>query len=868
MTTLRAYVDDKSLDLPLAQQNEALALIRDLKPIHEKLQAEEDAAAAVRVTQAKAQAEREAQERKARIREEKKQLKALDKQRIENLSEDDLAELGLSLGEAVADGAGPEVQAQLDRVTREWQRREKQQLIPTTDEEDLLTVLRRVKLPTRDDSGRGLQAELDLLRNEGVNFGTRQQLFDSKQGSLDRTAEKLRGEGFNQIQTPDDVIEFTKRALAGERILPQPVVDFARKQSTGEAQTHAPDDRLPHESQADTPDPFTAHGTLITGSRVTAAQAIQLAKRVRSLQSLVAQSDTGRERGMGEGELRDVAIPWLTLRRAEGRLINTQTGQSLPEIGHGVEAYVYEDASQGVVYKVYEIGKSDDRSIGIRLAIEEGMVGTDTGRPRDVIEKTWAINELGGTPTEIVGFTQDGEIVVKQPRGRRAQDTASAEPSPFDRAQAITKAHLQVVPSDVLPRIDMRSPLYYSHIAGQDVLLGDLHGKNFIGDTIGRGRINDLATHVLTEAELQKLPKLNAWIAERRSAARAQGSTDFARAWHGSPHRGIEKEGFKLQKIGTGEGMQAYGWGIYFADKREVSEWYKQRLEYDAAYNSTHPLLREMEVSGLYRANKYHVDELLENGEVEVLAERGGTVKLQELSEPLKEFLREYNAVSDTLGPQSFNDPHGFLSQLTRRREFLTDYPQVSERLKEMHKEHGPKEGQLYSADIPDTHELLDWSKPLSEHPAQVRAAAERAVKEADSLPLIDGSLPTANRQPLAADATGYDVYKRISDAYEVRIPHERKHAESQFPSSGSAQKAASQLLAAHGIPGLRYLDGNSIGPDKGTYNYVIWDEARLNNDIPAPSRCENPTRPNRAIADSRRRLYAQTRTYRARADA
>ena len=35
----------------------------------------------------------------------------------------------------------------------------------------------------------------------------------------------------------------------------------------------------------------------------------------------------------------------------------------------------------------------------------------------------------------------------------------------------------------------------------------------------------------------------------------------FQRVWHGTPHRGIETTGFKLNKIGSGEGAQAYGWG-------------------------------------------------------------------------------------------------------------------------------------------------------------------------------------------------------------------------------------------------------------------------------------------------------------------
>lgn len=46
--------------------------------------------------------------------------------------------------------------------------------------------------------------------------------------------------------------------------------------------------------------------------------------------------------------------------------------------------------------------------------------------------------------------------------------------------------------------------------------------------------------------------------------------------WHGTPHQGIEKTGFKLNKIGTGEGMQAYGWGIYFANQKERAESYRK----------------------------------------------------------------------------------------------------------------------------------------------------------------------------------------------------------------------------------------------------------------------------------------------------
>jgi len=802
VTTLRHYVDDKSIDLPLAQTNEALALIHDLKPIHDRLQKEEDAAAAARVELAKAQAEREAAERKARIREEKRAIKQDDKQKLENLSDDDLAELGLSLGEAVADGAGPEVQAQLNAVSREWQRREREGLTAITDEDDLLTVLRRIKLPTTDDSGRGLQGELDGLRKEGVNFGTRQQLFDSKQGSLDRTAERLRGEGFNQIQTPDDVIEFTKRALAGERILPQPVVDFARKETTATDQPAASHDRLPHDNSApDSPDPFTAHGSFITGSRVTAAQAIRIAARGRAARLHLTESDAGGAGEVGAGQLREYQKILPLVRDPSGGLVNIQTGRRLPQIGRGVEAYVYEDVEQGVVYKVYSEGTSSDRSIGMRVAIDgDGMAGLDTGQLPDIIEKTWAINELGGTPTEIVGFTQDGEIVVKQPRGN--------DEAQYERAQVLAKAHLQEIPADILPRIDMRSPLYYSYIAGQDVLLGDLHGKNFIGDTIGRGRINDLATHVLTAEELNKLPKLNVWIAERRNAARAQGSADFARAWHGSPHRGIEQEGFKLNKIGTGEGAQAYGWGIYFAGEREVSEHYRQKLggeRGEVKYKGEGVTPERIE----WLANNGSESERIVFGHLKEYPLESG--RRENLANRLEHQIVQLGSKWRELDDKGYLDNYLRNKTLKTGRAFEAVFNELT----------GKERGQLYSADIPEAHELLDWDKPFSEQPLKVQEALGNIL---DSLPPEMSWM----RDSFSKETTGQNIYGGIADIATELENYKNPDGEGVR----NSERAGSELLLKHGIPGLRYLAGNSRAAGEGSHNYVIWDESRLNKDI------------------------------------
>lgn len=58
----------------------------------------------------------------------------------------------------------------------------------------------------------------------------------------------------------------------------------------------------------------------------------------------------------------------------------------------------------------------------------------------------------------------------------------------------------------------------------------------------------------------------------------------YQSAYHGSPHDFVE---FLLEMIGTGEGAQVHGWGLYFAQNREVSQGYKERLTRKAGSRDT-----------------------------------------------------------------------------------------------------------------------------------------------------------------------------------------------------------------------------------------------------------------------------------------
>lgn len=62
--------------------------------------------------------------------------------------------------------------------------------------------------------------------------------------------------------------------------------------------------------------------------------------------------------------------------------------------------------------------------------------------------------------------------------------------------------------------------------------------------------------------------------AEEVAPEAAQSITQMIRAYHGSPY---DFDKFDLSKIGTGEGAQAYGHGLYFAEHPNVAEMYKRQ---------------------------------------------------------------------------------------------------------------------------------------------------------------------------------------------------------------------------------------------------------------------------------------------------
>ena len=173
-----------------------------------------------------------------------------------------------------------------------------------------------------------------------------------------------------------------------------------------------------------------------------------------------------------------------------------------------------------------------------------------------------------------------------------------------------------------------------------------------------------------------------------------QGATEAAMnlgpgaiAFHGSPHL-FEK--FALSKIGTGEGAQAYGHGLYFAENPAVAKSYAG------------PDFRTVLTGGLGEVGNARAEKAL----VEAAGDK--TSALTSLSRQLEILKR---------GGGTGNEAHIHATESAINQ---INKGNISVR----------QEKNLYKVDIPDTaiNKMLDWDKPLRQQPESVRKALQSLI--------------------------------------------------------------------------------------------------------------------------------------------
>jgi len=241
----------------------------------------------------------------------------------------------------------------------------------------------------------------------------------------------------------------------------------------------------------------------------------------------------------------------------------------------------------------------------------------------------------------------------------------------------------------------------------------------------------------------------------------SRGTVSPMVVYQGSPHK---FDRFDASKIGTGEGAQAYGHGIYTAENPGIAQGYADRLG-GGQFGST-------------SAAKGSIADRLS-----AMFDNDGS--------NFSKGSRDISTIAKNLAEKTKVDANGLVHhQFKDGSEWIGS---------ESGWDVANTEKYLYKVDLPDEQiaKMLDWDKPLSEQPwvmSRVKPMLEDSNISLERIPLLTGK-----------------------DLMSVDGPMAAWFGKNRTPSMFS------EGLRQEGIPGIKYLDATSRGAGTGTRNFVTF---------------------------------------------
>lgn len=263
----------------------------------------------------------------------------------------------------------------------------------------------------------------------------------------------------------------------------------------------------------------------------------------------------------------------------------------------------------------------------------------------------------------------------------------------------------------------------------------------------------------------------------------------YINVWHGSPH---DFNRFTTDKIGSGEGAQVYGRGLYFTDTKQIAEkQYRDRLSGGPRVSAT-----------------------IDGKNVEVPVGSAYTLAA-ELGFPAigkNKFPSQYPVTIAIL--ELVNNGGDLEAAIAFMNDQYSHWPKqvmddVEAKLREINPSIVTSPGKLYNVELaPKEEDFLLWDKPITEQSEKVQAA-----------------LAGLGFKPMSMTDKAFDVLGAILTPGGARGEWYGSGIYETIAEKLGSPKAASLALLDAGIRGNKYLDGNSRGLnlEKPGYNYVIF---------------------------------------------
>lgn len=271
----------------------------------------------------------------------------------------------------------------------------------------------------------------------------------------------------------------------------------------------------------------------------------------------------------------------------------------------------------------------------------------------------------------------------------------------------------------------------------------------------------------------------------------------YQSAWHGSPH---DFDTFDLGAIGTGEGNQAHGWGLYFAKKKSVSRNYQKVLS--KRLGTSNPKLFKVEIPD--EKTMLDEDKYFKEQNKDIINKIVSAVNDLEIDKR-KALLDHYKEHPAYPVNKEYEKILGKIQSINQDREYITDalvnnVSKIKEKIaREAAAEHGYNFDELKADNTFEMAKKLigEINEKLSalEKEKEVEGAKEK-IKEDKILESIGD---TFTKTPY----TGRDVYVALSKAF-------------------GGDKGASEFLNSTGVKGITY-DGYTDGRC-----YVVFDDKAI----------------------------------------
>jgi hypothetical protein len=275
-------------------------------------------------------------------------------------------------------------------------------------------------------------------------------------------------------------------------------------------------------------------------------------------------------------------------------------------------------------------------------------------------------------------------------------------------------------------------------------------------------------------------------------------------AFHGS---GADFDEFRLEMIGTGEGAQAYGYGLYFTDSEDIAKFYRDSIgrgRSSIVYDGS-SVKNAREVDGL-TDREMILDSIA--GEMSFFDQKPANVierKIRSLKAQIE------NPDSATLRLAESDAEAQELVDLIRRS---------AQRDLEIYESLDPDKftrGKMYKVGLsPKPDELLDYDKFLGDQTPAIKEKVRQLVKsEMTKEDAVNLGFEGLGKQRAIAsmldDNTKIDTF--LGDWAAIR----------------GKDNAGEELLAKYGIPGLKYRASGSrssgVADEAAERNYVIFDD-------------------------------------------